>query len=317
MATHVVRDAAIRPGSSTAIAIKRFRRISNTRALGAILGDYLIIAGLIALAIRADHPAVTLLAIVLIAGRQVALTNLMHTAAHYSLFTPRAWNERLEFLFAYPIIGSVSSYRGDHLDHHTEFAQGSPERFQYLHDELRLPALGFWGRTWVVFVRGFLGYSGLLLVYATLKALAKSPRFAAMMVLFWTPVVALCAAMGWLRYLGLYWLLPMYWIYPVFNMWAEISDHFQAKNESRNQVGLFHFLFLKSHDFYHGLHHRFPYVPFYRLGEVHNHLSAEGESLELSAGFLDFVRTVYRFEPAKTLRNDTEGFRETTVSGET
>jgi fatty acid desaturase len=316
MASHVVRDAEIPPESSPGIAIQRFRRISNPRALGAILGDYLIIAGLIALAVRVDHAPVTLVAIVLIAGRQVALTNLMHAAGHYSLFTPRKWNERLEFLYAYPIFDSVSTYRGDHLDHHAEFARESPERFAYLHDELRLPDLGVWGRTWVVFVRGFLGYSGLLFVFETAKALVRSPRFALKMILFWTPVFGLCAGMGWMRYLGLFWLLPLCLIYPVFNMWAEISDHFQAADDSRNQVGVFHFFFFKGHDFYHGLHHRYPTIPFYRLSEVHEYLATTGESLDLSAGFLDFVRTVYRFEPSRSLPEDTSRFRKTTVSGE-
>ena len=82
--------------------VRHMARISNWRSFAFILLDYAVIALAIAIAVAADQPAVSVIAILLVAGRQVALTNIMHSAAHYVFFSPKRWNEALELFYASP-----------------------------------------------------------------------------------------------------------------------------------------------------------------------------------------------------------------------
>jgi fatty acid desaturase len=273
-------------------------RISNWRSFAFILLDYAVIALAIAIAVAADQPAVSVIAILLVAGRQVALTNIMHSAAHYALFSPKRWNEALELLYALPILDSVRVYRGPHFEHHREFTLNLPERFEYLHGELGLPGLSAWGRTWVVFVRPFLGYAGAGFVKSTVRSMWRNKRYALKVAIFWLILGAGAYHFGWLCYVALYWFIPLVYIYPIFNMWAEISDHFEAETTGRNHRGILHTVFLKCHDRFHHIHHCYPYIPFYCHPEVHTCLAARGERMETSTGVFDFLRCVYKRRPS-------------------
>src|SRR5688572_20315089 len=66
--------------------LRRLRAVSNGRAVLALAADFLIVSLAIAVAVSAQSAIVTICAMIVIAGRQVALLNLVHAAAHYSLF---------------------------------------------------------------------------------------------------------------------------------------------------------------------------------------------------------------------------------------
>src|SRR5262249_61139989 len=79
----------------------------------------LVIAGSFA-AIAVWPPALAFaVAIIILAGRQLALAVLMHEAAHGTLFRARWANEHLaDWLCARPVWSDTARYRRHHLGHH-------------------------------------------------------------------------------------------------------------------------------------------------------------------------------------------------------
>src|ERR1700726_2861745 len=104
-----------------------FYRPSTPRALAIIAGDYLLVAAIIAGSEWAQSPLGCLVAMVLIAGRQVAFLNLTHAAAHHALFGTKRLNDCVDWLIAYPVLDAVRIYRPSHLEHHRDFRLGSPD----------------------------------------------------------------------------------------------------------------------------------------------------------------------------------------------
>ncbi|HET8798115.1 MAG TPA: fatty acid desaturase [Thermoanaerobaculia bacterium] len=280
--------------TGSGVDVKPFGVIDNRVTLLIIAADYLVIFATIVIAVRVDHPVATLIAMVLIAGRQVAFLNLVHAASHYSLMSKRKMNDRVDLLVAYLILDGVRPYRGNHLPHHHLFNRKDPGRFEYLEDRITGHEAGFWRRTWEVFLKPFLGGDGIGFVRSTFDQAMDNRWWTLRLAIYWLVVVSLCAWAGWLKYLLLYWIVPLLWIYPVFYNWAELSDHFAVREDARNQQGLFYSLFIKGHEMYHAVHHLYPRIPFYRIKAASKHLQASGAQFEETRGFLDFLKILYR-----------------------
>jgi fatty acid desaturase len=284
-----------------------FMSVDDRLSVLTIAADYVITIAIVVLAIVAGHPLVTVLAIPLIAGRQVAFLNLLHAAAHHSLFSKRNTNYRIDLIIGYPIFDAVRPYRSYHLRHHREFNRKDPDRFDYLEERLRGHDDGAWRRTWEIIIKPLLGSDGINFVGFTFEQAQENPWWTLRLGAYWLVVVTTCWWEGWLGYLLLYWILPLVWLYPVFYNWGELSDHYAVKDEARNQRGLFYLLFLKGHEMYHAVHHRYPRIPFYRVRAASRHLNSVGESFEETRGVVDFVRILYRrtlAQPAGEVSND-------------
>jgi fatty acid desaturase len=274
--------------------MKSFMAIDDRLSVLIIAADYAITIAIALLAIKAHHPLITIVAVPLIAGRQVAFLNLVHAAAHHSLFSKRRTNYSVDLFIGYPIFDAVRPYRSYHLLHHREFTRKDPDRFDYLEERLEGHDDGWWRRTWEVIIKPICGFDGIAFVRATVDQARDNPWWALKLGAYWIVVVGTFWWAGWLSYLLLYWILPLVWLYPVFYNWAELSDHFAVKNEARNQRGLFYLLFIKGHEMYHAVHHRYPRIPFYRVRAAGRYLSSVGENIEETRGVLDFVRILYR-----------------------
>ena len=172
--------------------LKQFTAVNDRLALLIIAGDYLFAIAVAAAAIVAQSWLATLAAIVLIAGRQVAFLNLVHAAAHYSLFSTRKANNRTDALIGYPILDSVQPYRSYHLQHHRDVARKSPDRFDYLHDKLPGPDAGAWRRLMIVVIKPLCGFAGFGFVHSTIDACRENPTFASKLAGYWGVVVELC-----------------------------------------------------------------------------------------------------------------------------
>ncbi len=272
----------------------RFARRDDRLALAIVAGDWAVVVLSAVIAERVHHPLAWLAAAAVIAGRQTAMLNLTHAAAHRALFNRARWNEALEALYALPIADTVAHYRGPHLDHHREIAAGDENRFEFLHDTLGLPRRGAWGRTWVVFGRALLGHAGWGAVVGTWKDAVRDRTFGRKLLAFWVPVLGVAALAGMLRPLLWYWVVPLVWLHPVFLLWGEVSDHFRAPGGTRDHTGLFHAALINGHGLYHDVHHRYPFVPFYREREAREHLARVGKAApQRSESALDFVRRIY------------------------
>ncbi len=275
-----------------------FAARDDRRAFAAIAGDWVLVILAAALAERAHHPLAWLAAAVVIAGRQTAMLNLTHAAAHRALFQRARWNQALDVLYALPIADTVAHYRGPHLEHHREIAELAENRFEFLHDTLGLPRRGPWGRTWVVFLRPLLGHAGWGMLTGTLKDAVRDRAYGLRLLAFWAPLLGVAALGDALRPLLCYWLVPLFWLHPVFLLWGEVSDHYRAPGGTRDHTGLFHAALTNGHGLYHDLHHRYAFIPFYREPEAALHLAERASRLghagpQRSRSALNFVRRIY------------------------
>jgi fatty acid desaturase len=118
----------------------------------------------------------TLAAIGIIAGRQVAFLNLVHAAAHCTLFSKRSFNNRVDPVIGYPILTLLRPYRLFHLLHHRDIARKSPDRFDYLHAQLPASDADGWSRAWHVIVKPLLGWAGFDFVRGAIRGALKNPR---------------------------------------------------------------------------------------------------------------------------------------------
>lgn len=129
---------------------------------------------------------------------------------------------------------------------------------------------------------------------STFEQASENPWWTLRLAAYWFVLVVVCSWAGWLKYLLLYWIVPLLWLYLVFYNWAELTDHFAVKDDARNQQGAFYSLFIKGHEMYHAVHHLYPRIPFYRIKAASRYLQAAGEEFEETRGIIDFVKILYR-----------------------
>ena len=84
-----------------------------------VLSTWALTMGLLLLAGAFPHPVTILLVWVLLAGRQLGLSVLMHEAGHNTLFASRVLNQWVgQWLCALPTLNDLTAYATGHLDHH-------------------------------------------------------------------------------------------------------------------------------------------------------------------------------------------------------
>lgn len=94
---------------------------SDWRGAWAIASTWLVIAGAFAMAARWPNPLTIVLALIIIAGRQLCLAILQHEGSHGTLFKTRWMNDVVtDWLCARPVWQNLRKYRAHHLVHHTK-----------------------------------------------------------------------------------------------------------------------------------------------------------------------------------------------------
>ncbi len=251
--------------------------ISTAKGVGLILLDYIVIATMIAVAIKVNHWAVYLIIIPLIANRQHSLLIQMHDAAHGNISKNKKINDFIgELLTAWPMFIRMEPYRDIHNKHHQytntnkdpDFIE---DRFPQSREEI-VPILlkDLFG----------LGIFGQLKNMKRLKApMSKSTKVARMaffMILF-----------GALTYFGVWKFFLLLWVTPLFT-WLKlilhirsISDHsgphlqFRAHPFNTRTIipSLFDRLFISPRNCsYHMAHSIYASVPNYNLKACHEEM---------------------------------------------
>ena len=101
-------------------------RRSNLRAWWQVLSTWSEIALLLALVSAFPNPLTLALVWLVLPGRQLALSVLMHEAGHNTLFTDRRLNQWVgQWLCALPTLNDLNAYATGHLNHHR--LAGTPE----------------------------------------------------------------------------------------------------------------------------------------------------------------------------------------------
>lgn len=108
-------------GLFTREEVEQLTARSDLRGLWAIASTWGIIAAAMALLTVWPNPLTFALALIVIAGRQLALAILQHEAAHGTLFKTRRLNDVLgDWLCARPVWQHLAKYRSHHFVHHTK-----------------------------------------------------------------------------------------------------------------------------------------------------------------------------------------------------
>jgi len=99
--------------------IARFTAKSDFHAWRLFLANWLSIAAIFAVVGAFPNPVTIVLALVLLAGRQLGLSVLMHEAGHRTLFRTQWLNDVVgQWFCALPVFNDLPSYARGHLDHH-------------------------------------------------------------------------------------------------------------------------------------------------------------------------------------------------------
>ncbi len=84
-----------------------------------VLGNWLCIAAILGAVATWTNPVTIVVAVVLLAGRQLALSVLMHDCGHRTLFRTAQLNDVIgQWLCALPVMNDQPSYARGHLEHH-------------------------------------------------------------------------------------------------------------------------------------------------------------------------------------------------------
>lgn len=221
-----------------------------------------------------------------------ALMVLTHDAIHHTLTGIRWYDEIVPRLISFPIIWVHGMYAEVHKLHHKMNGDdlADPERVQWTRDEYEAASRAgkFYARHQVpldIFVSGGIG----LIVATAMQALKRYHQSKGIRRQVWFDLAGIVLCNGaiytyaathgaGLRYLG-FWLIMerigggvLQWRAHVehYGLWGKGRHYFETqvyacRNLKSNALGSWFFNRLN----YHSVHHAFPRVPFYKLGEAH------------------------------------------------
>lgn len=284
------------------------RTRSPWKGIALIVHAWALILGSIAMVAIWPNPVTFLLAVAVIAARQLGLAILMHEGAHNCL----APNEKLnivlaQWLCAYPVFAETRAYRRYHLKHHAHTQQDDDPDL-ILSAPFPITRASYRRKFW----RDLLGRTG----YAQRKAQVlnaigdpswplqqRAAHFWAKLgpqvffnVLFFA---GLAIAGVWWAY-PLLWLLPLLTWHMVITRIRNIAEHAVVpdsndplRNTRTIRANFFERLFIAPYYVnYHLEHHLLFYVPCYNLPRVHQILSSgpHAARMEVQPDYLAVLR---------------------------
>ena len=99
--------------------VAQFTAKSDLHAGRLVLGNWLAIAAIFAIVAAYTHPLTIVLAVLLLGGRQLGLSVLMHECGHRTLFRTAKLNDVVgQWWCALPVMNDQPSYARGHLEHH-------------------------------------------------------------------------------------------------------------------------------------------------------------------------------------------------------
>lgn len=112
---------------------RQFAAKSDSRALWLLVSNWALIFALFFIVDRWTNPITIVVALVLLAGRQLGLAVLMHECGHNTLFNSRSLNKFCgQFLAANPTFADMHQYASSHTVHHQLVGSvNDPDRGNY------------------------------------------------------------------------------------------------------------------------------------------------------------------------------------------
>jgi fatty acid desaturase len=268
------------------------RARSDVKGLWCIAHAWLVIGASMALFALWPNPLAFVIAVVLIAARQLGLAILMHDAAHGVLMGTRTWNDPVsQWLAAYPVFTDTIPYRAYHLVHHRRTQQPDDPDFG-LSAPFPITRQSFVRKM----IRDITGQTGFKQRSAQLRAGLGKPgepfakRFATFRRKLGGPVIAnlvllaILTAFGKPHYFLMFWILPLITWHMVITRVRNIAEHAVVpdnddvfRNARTTYASLWERAIIAPYWVnYHVDHHLLMYVPCYNLPKLHRLLLAKG-----------------------------------------
>ncbi len=303
--------------TSTPLSMADLRRLTTPNyavPLAYLLWDWAVILATAFAATTWPHPAVYILATLIIGGRQHALFVLIHEGVHKHLARRKTLNDLIASWFAaFPLLFDMQAYRVTHLKHHEHLnTDQDPDwvrkrgRREWCFPVAKWKMAAYipffvliWGPIeWALIVIAFSGVlnrNTYMSAHLGKQLLQKAIFYSlAVFLLFrfelWTPVL-------------LYWFVPLFFVFPLVQRIRSIAEHFglawaHEYNSSRDVSSnwLENSIFSPHAVSYHLSHHIYPAVPCYRLKALHKKLLENREfaqNAHINRGYLlGFDRSV-------------------------
>lgn len=278
---------------------------SDLRGAFAILANWSLIAAAFALLAHAPGPVTFLVALVVIAGRQLGLAILQHEGSHRTLFRTRWMNDIVaDFLCARPVWQHLPKYRAHHLRHHSKVGTDVDPDIS-LHAGFPTSRASMARKM----LRDLVGITGLKTVIALVLMDAEVIRWTVSNDIEWLPQkgrrwfsyplavlknaggmlltnAALFAVLAACGHPALYavWVLAFITPMPLFVRIRSIAEHAcltrgpdVLRNTRTTRAGwLFRLTVAPNSVNYHIEHHLLAGVPYYRLPQMHRLLREKG-----------------------------------------
>ncbi|OLF73200.1 fatty acid desaturase [Maricaulis sp. W15] len=259
--------------------LRALSRTTNWQGTLMLAGDIALLAAAFALAIIWPNPLTLIIAVPIIAGRQLALAIVLHDCAHKALFRTPWLNEFVgRWIGGAAVDVPLQLYRDYHLDHHRHAGtdkdpdQGLVKAYPVTRDSLR--------RKFTRDLTGQTGFKEMVMSWRKPDWRAKLPFLAFQLVL----IIALAAA-------GAIWAYALWWVarlflYPAIMRLRNIGEHGVAIDRYDTEPRLnthttvarwFERLLVAPNNVnFHLEHHMFAAVPPYNLPRLHKLLASRG-----------------------------------------
>ena len=255
-----------------------------------------------------------LLAVLIIAGRQLGLAILMHEGAHGLIVNNTKNNNLLsQWICAFPVWSDTYGYRHYHLAHHRH-TQTADDPDLSLSKPFPVNRLSFSRKV----LRDISGITGLVqryeLIFKTLLTNdtkkddgKKISGFQSKNTLFGILIsniiifISFSAVGQWWYYFA-FWLLPLLTFFQLFLRIRNIAEHAGVKencndfnNARTTYANILERVFVAPYYVnYHLEHHLLMFVPCYKLKEAHKLLLKKGhkQEIEIKNGYISLLRSV-------------------------
>ncbi|MDX1695423.1 MAG: fatty acid desaturase family protein [Ketobacteraceae bacterium] len=306
--------------------IRQLTTKSDLRGAWMVMANWLLIAGAFALAYRWPNPLTLVIAILILGGRQLGLSILVHECGHRSLFATRRLNEICgNWLAGYAVFLDMDKYAKGHLVHHrTAGTRDDPDLPNYR--DYPVDKSSFYRKVW----RDLSGQTAMKLIASLSQGgqdqrshssehgkahdseRNRKPNPVIRNSLIVNGVMLMLLAVFAHPALYLLWVVAYLTVYMLVLRIRQIAEHADVpdlydldprKNTRTTYTNpLTRLLIAPNFVNYHLEHHILASVPAYHLKRLHHLLKQRGayEDTPLGDGYWQIIRQVTRSEPQTT-----------------
>lgn len=301
--------------------IKSLTQRSDAKGAWMIASTWLLIAAAFAIAYLWPNPVTIIAAIILLGGRQLALSVIVHECGHRSLFKSRSLNEFFgNWLGGYAVFLDMDKYANGHLVHHrTAGTRDDPDLPNY--QDYPISRESFYRKIW----RDLSGQTAMKLIASLSKSgydarsrsakasdKPKKKDHTLRNSLIVNGVMILLLSLLAHPALYLLWIAAYFTVYMLVLRIRQIAEHADVpdlydldprKNTRTTYTNpLTRLIIAPNYVNYHLEHHLLASVPAYNLRRMHYLLKQRGayDDTPISPGYWSIIQQVTRAEPQRS-----------------